>query len=166
MKKIIVTLWACAIFAIGAIAQTVDLQFAPTELKQVGPSPQAAAMTRYADAPVSYSLGLAQVSIPLYEIKSRSLTLPLSLSYNSSGVRVDEVSGPAGLNWNLEAGGVITRTVIGLPDETAAPGRAPPNLGRCSTRITITSNLYPKEMRTASGTCTLTVSVIIAAPSI
>lgn len=122
MKKIIVTLWACAIFAIGAIAQTVDLQFAPTELKQVGPSPQAAAMTRYADAPVSYSLGLAQVSIPLYEIKSRSLTLPLSLSYNSSGVRVDEVSGPAGLNWNLEAGGVITRTVIGLPDETAAPG--------------------------------------------
>ena len=119
MKKIIVTLWACAIFAIGALAQTVDLQFAPTELKQVGPSPQAAAMTRYADAPVSYSLGLAQVSIPLYEIKSRSLTLPLSLSYNSSGVRVDEVSGPAGLNWNLEAGGVITRTVIGLPDEEA-----------------------------------------------
>ena len=38
-------------------AQTVDLQFAPAQLKQVGPSPQAASMTRYADASVSYGLG-------------------------------------------------------------------------------------------------------------
>ena len=118
MKKIIALLWACLLFAAGVKAQnTVDLQFAPTSFKQVGPSPQAAAMTRYADTPVSYGLGLAQVSIPLYEVKSRSLTLPVSLSYDSSGVRVDAVSGPVGLNWALVSGGAITRTVIGYPDE-------------------------------------------------
>ena len=102
---------------VPSVAQTVDLQFAPAQLKQVGPSPQAASMTRYADASVSYGLGLAQVSIPLYEIKSRSLSLPISLSYDSSGVRVDAVSGPVGLNWTLAAGGAITRTVMGYPDE-------------------------------------------------
>ena len=118
MKKIIALLWACLLFAAGVKAQnTVDLQFAPTSFKQVGPSPQAAAVTRYADTPVSYGLGLAQVSIPLYEVKSRSLTLPVSLSYDSSGVRVDAVSGPVGLNWALVSGGAITRTVIGYPDE-------------------------------------------------
>ena len=96
---------------------TIDLQFASNEVKVIGPSPQAAAMTRYADYPVSYCLGQADISIPLYEVKSRSLSLPISLSYNSSGVRVDDISGTAGLNWSLEAGGVITRTISGLPDE-------------------------------------------------
>ena len=116
-------MWACLLFAAGVKAQnTVDLQFASQETKLIGPSPEAAAMTRYADTPVSYCLGLAQVSIPLYEVKSRSLSLPISLSYDSSGVRVDAVSGPAGLNWTLEAGGVITRTVAGLPDESVGWG--------------------------------------------
>ena len=115
MKKSLTFLWACMLFVTTVHAQTVDLQFASQETKLIGPSPEAAAMTRYADTPVSYCLGIAQVSIPLYEIKSRSLTLPISLSYDASGVRVDAVSGPVGLNWTLEAGGVITRTVAGIP---------------------------------------------------
>ena len=95
---------------------TVDLRFAPTETKMIGPAPAAAGATRYADYNVTYGLGLVDVSIPLYEIKSRSLTLPISLSYDSGGVRVDDISGPVGLGWTLEAGGVITRTVMGLDD--------------------------------------------------
>jgi hypothetical protein len=121
MKKIIAFLWACAVFATVASAQyqsqTVDLQFASRETKLIGPSPQAAAMARYADFPVSYCLGQAEVTIPLYVIRSRSLNIPVYLSYDTSGVKVDEVSGPVGLNWILHAGGVVTRTVAGLPDE-------------------------------------------------
>ena len=98
---------------------TVDVRFAPAEMKMVGASPAAAGATRYADYYVSYGLGLADISIPLYEVKSHSLTLPISLSYDSGGIRVDDVSGPAGLGWTLEAGGVITRTVMGLDDNTA-----------------------------------------------
>ena len=100
----------------GETRATVDLRFAPTETKMIGPSPSAAGATKYGDYGVSYALGLVDVSIPLYEIKSRSLTLPISLTYDSGGVRVDDVSGPAGLGWTLEAGGVITRTVIGRDD--------------------------------------------------
>ena len=131
MKKMFSLLWTCAVCAAtlicapGSLAQgsgQVDLQFASQETKLIGPSPEAAAMTRYADYLVSYALGQAEVSIPLYEIKSRSLTLPITLQYNTSGVRVDEISGIAGLNWTLQAGGVITRTVVGIPDESSYYG--------------------------------------------
>ena len=119
MKRIIVLLFCHIVFAASASALQVDLQFASQETKLIGPSPQASSMTRYADYPVSYCLGQAEVSVPLYEIKSRSLALPISLQYNTSGVRVDEVSGIVGLNWSLNAGGVITRTVVGIPDEAS-----------------------------------------------
>ena len=101
---------------------TVDLRFAPTETKMIGPAPAAAGATRYADYNVTYGLGLVDVSLPLYEIKSRTLTLPISLSYDSGGVRVDDVSGPVGLGWTLEAGGVITRTINGRNDTIGGLG--------------------------------------------
>ena len=94
----------------------VDVTFAPADVKMIQAPPAAAQATRYADFPVSYGLGLVDVSIPLYTIQSRSLTLPVYLSYNPGGVRVEEVSGPAGLGWTLEASGVITRTINGIVD--------------------------------------------------
>ena len=102
----------------GQTRSEVDLSFAPTEMKMVGPSPEAARATKYSDYPVSYGLGLVDVNIPLYEVKSHSLTLPISLSYDSGGIRVDDFSGPVGLGWTLEAGGVITRSVSGEEDES------------------------------------------------
>ena len=64
----------------GQTRTTVDMRFAPAEMKMVGPSPEAARATKYADFPVSYGLGLVDVNIPLYLVKSHSLTLPRSLS--------------------------------------------------------------------------------------
>ena len=103
----------------GQTRSMVDVTFAPAEMKMVGASPAAAGATKYSDYSVSYGLGLADISIPLYEVKSHSLTLPISLSYDSGGIRVDDISGPAGLGWTLEAGGVITRTVTGLEDQSS-----------------------------------------------
>lgn len=102
----------------GQTRSEVDLSFAPTEMKMVGPSPEAARATKYSDYPVSYGLGLVDVSIPLYVVKSHSLSLPISLCYDSGGIRVDDFSGPVGLGWTLEAGGVITRSVSGEEDES------------------------------------------------
>ena len=95
----------------------VDVTFAPAEVKMIPAPPAAAQATKYADVPVTYGLGLVDVTIPLYTVQSRTLSLPIYLSYDSGGVRVEDVSGPVGLGWTLEAGGVITRTVNGYADE-------------------------------------------------
>ena len=45
----------------------VDVTFAPAEVKTIPAPPAAAQATRYADFPVSYGLGLVDISIPLYK---------------------------------------------------------------------------------------------------
>jgi hypothetical protein len=76
----------------------------------MGASPEAAKMTRYADTPVSNAYGQAEIGIPIFTVQSRSLKLPIALSYDSSGIKPEEISGIVGLGWSLQAGGVITRT--------------------------------------------------------
>ena len=81
------------------------------------PSPTAASLGRVADIPVSLYTGSPNISIPLGSLNGRMLTVPVSISYSSTGVKVEEIPGWVGLGWNLNAGGVITRSMRGLPDE-------------------------------------------------
>jgi len=66
---------------------------------------------------VNKSTGTATVSIPLYTVQSGSLSLPISLDYNAVGVKVTDLESSAGIGWNLNAGGAITRVLRGLPDD-------------------------------------------------
>jgi hypothetical protein len=61
--------------------------------------------------------GTAIVNIPLYAITNGGASLPMTLSYNASGVRPTDAESSAGMGWNLNAGGAITREVHGLPDD-------------------------------------------------
>lgn len=80
-------------------------------------SPNAAALGKFGDIPITYHTGTPEISIPIYTVTQGSLSLPISLSYHSSGVRVAELSSWVGLGWSLNAGGMITRTVHGGPDD-------------------------------------------------
>lgn len=80
------------------------------------PSPQAAALARYGEYPVSLATGVPEIKIPLYEIKLGNYTLPISISYHASGIKVDDVASTVGLGWVLNAGGAISRTIVGAPD--------------------------------------------------
>ncbi len=82
----------------------------------IPPSPQASSLMRYLDYPVSNATGLPEINIPLYEIKSGQLSVPISLSYHSSGRRVYDKTGAVGIGWTLNAGGMISRTIYGDPD--------------------------------------------------
>lgn len=82
----------------------------------VPPSPEAASLGKYGDIPVSTYTGVPNISIPIYEIRARELTVPISLSYHSSGLRASEEASWVGLGWALNAGGVITRSVMGKDD--------------------------------------------------
>lgn len=66
--------------------------------------------------PINLYTGKVDVKVPIYEIKSGNITIPISLDYDTSGNKVDELSSRVGLGWTLNAGGSIAHVVKGLPD--------------------------------------------------
>lgn len=86
-------------------------------VKVIPPSPEAASLGKYGEVPVGLFTGIPQISIPLYSLSEGSMTIPVTLSYHSGGVRVSELASSTGLGWSLNAGGVITRSVRGKRDE-------------------------------------------------
>ncbi len=82
----------------------------------IPPSPEAAELGKYGNVPVSLFSGTPQINIPIFEAKVGGISLPISLSYNASGFKPEELASWVGLNWSLNAGGIITRSVIGNPD--------------------------------------------------
>lgn len=80
-------------------------------------APTTAAFTRYGDIPVDLSTGVTAISIPIYTLSENGISVPISISYHASGIKVSDVAGQVGLGWTLNAGGVITRTALGLKDE-------------------------------------------------
>ncbi len=93
----------------GAYAQEVPTIFPA--------SPEAATLGKYGDIPINLSTGRINYAIPIYSIQESGYTLPINLSYNYSGLMIDDIPGCTGLGWSLNAGGLITRQVRGRPDE-------------------------------------------------
>lgn len=65
---------------------------------------------------VEFSTGTVNVNIPLYEIKVHDIRVPVSISYSALGIKVGQEAGPAGMGWELNAGGKINLQVNGLED--------------------------------------------------
>lgn len=82
----------------------------------IPPAPTAAALGKYGDIPVSQYTGVPNISIPLYQIQSRDISVPISLNYHAGGIKVEEEASWVGLGWSLNAGGVVSRSVRGLDD--------------------------------------------------
>lgn len=87
------------------------------------PAPDASSLGKFAEFPVGYYTGLPQINVPIYVLKNGPIAVDVSLSYHASGIHVEEIASRVGLGWALNAGGVISRSVVGLPDDTNAPGR-------------------------------------------
>lgn len=107
MKYINILMFAFLIL----IGNQTNAQFGAPSI--IPPSPEAAAISRYGDVPVSLYTGTPQIEIPFYTLRCGSLTLPVSLSYFASGIKVEDYPTWAGIGWTLNAGGVITRTKRG-----------------------------------------------------
>jgi hypothetical protein len=92
--------------SIGLLAQEV-----------IQPGADAMELARLANTPVNYYTGTPSINIPLTQIGGNELNVPVNLSYNASGHRIQDIASSVGLGWNLSAGGLITRVVRGLPDD-------------------------------------------------
>jgi YD repeat-containing protein len=80
-------------------------------------SPNASGLGEYNSYPVNLSTGVPNIDVPLYTIQAGKLSLPLSISYHASGIKVDQDASFIGLGWALNAGGIITRIIKDKPDE-------------------------------------------------
>ncbi|MDX6183945.1 DUF5977 domain-containing protein [Flavobacterium sp. Fl-77] len=80
------------------------------------PTPEANSLMRYVDVPVNYSTGVTNYSIPIHTIKLKNLNIPITLTYQSSGLKPSEIASNVGLGWELNAGGKITQNVVGQND--------------------------------------------------
>ncbi|MBV7269782.1 hypothetical protein [Winogradskyella luteola] len=81
------------------------------------PSPTVATLMKFEEVDLNHYTGQPNISIPLFQKSIYGLNYNLALHYQSSGIRVNEQSGWVGKGWALETGGVISRSVVGLPDE-------------------------------------------------
>jgi YD repeat-containing protein len=84
--------------------------------KIIPPSPTAASLGNFGDIPIGYYTGTPDISVPLYEIKTKDLSVPITLSYDATGVRVAQDASWVGLNWSLSVGGLVSRVVRGKDD--------------------------------------------------
>ncbi|WP_188315984.1 RHS repeat domain-containing protein [Chitinophaga agrisoli] len=105
-----------------AFSQTTPNNLNPTFDNPAPPAPNAAAFAKFGNIPVGPATGIPQINVPIYQYagKNNGLSLAVSLDYHEGGVRVDEVASNIGLGWALNAGGVISRVMRGLPDESFA----------------------------------------------
>ncbi len=88
-------------------------------LLQLGPTaPDAAALWKFEDTPVNLSSGTTDISIPLITVAAKDFSFPITIAYNSSGIKVNEIATQVGLGWVLHAGGMLSKTIIGTNDET------------------------------------------------
>lgn len=90
--------------------------------KIIPASPEAFKLGSYGNIPVGLFTGSSNINIPLINYSIGNISLPVSLHYSSSGVKVDDTNGSLGLTWNLIAGGVITRSIRGIADEMETTG--------------------------------------------
>lgn len=118
MKKINVIVLLIILLHLQAWGQEEDvmeaLKYTPHQVK----SPEAAMIERYGYYPVDLSVGLTNISIPIYTIKTGQIEFPINLSYHMGGIKVDDIASWTGLGWILNASGSICRNVLGLPDES------------------------------------------------
>jgi len=105
-------------------AQTTPITLTPTFENVIPASPNASAITKSGNIPISQSTGIPQVGIPVYTWSGGNfgINMTISLDYHAGGIKVDEMASNVGLGWSLNAGGVVSRTVRGVYDELPGDG--------------------------------------------
>jgi YD repeat-containing protein len=71
-------------------------------------TPESEGMEQFGKIPVNELTGTPDISFPIYTLKSNFLTLPITLAYHATGIKVNQEASWVGLGWDLDAGGRIT----------------------------------------------------------
>lgn len=85
-------------------------------------SPEVKAFQSYNFLTPDLYTGRLNVSIPIFEVKSGGISVPISLSYNASGVKIDDYASNVGMGWNLNASGNVIRIIKDIEDNEIKEG--------------------------------------------
>jgi hypothetical protein len=81
------------------------------------PSPSASSLGVFGEFPEALPTGVPSINIPIYNVRYRSSSIPISLSYNVNLIKVDAHPDWVGLGWDISKGGSIHRVVNDKPDD-------------------------------------------------
>lgn len=85
-------------------------------IQQYAPTPQALSVVKGGQVNVNGNTGKMSLQVPVGEYSDRDFTIPISLDYSYDGFKPASPSGAAGLGWSLNAGGCISREIVGVDD--------------------------------------------------
>jgi len=136
MQRILLVLFFSAMIFAGYSQSNTD----PTQgyINVVTPrTPEAAGFEKYGKYDVNEFTGTANIAIPLYTLSSRHLSVPITLDYHPTGIRVSQEASWVGLGWDLMAGGKITVETKGSVDFAtgSVSGNAPSNTAKEMQRV-------------------------------
>lgn len=112
------TLVFALLISVKTEAQTLNV---PPPVINIPTSPEAAMISRFGNIPIGYYTGTTNISVPIYTVKEGDLAIPITLSYHSSGIKIDDQATWVGLGWNLDVEGEIVQEVRGKSDEYDQP---------------------------------------------
>ncbi len=120
MRKILAAVFILGASALNVYAQVPDnpTPWEPNEMEvqKIPPNPEVADLGKFGDLPVNAYNGTANVGVPIHSVPLDEISIPLSLSYNTGGIRVEQEASWVGLGWSLDPGITITRDINGFDD--------------------------------------------------
>ncbi|WP_312901903.1 hypothetical protein [Chryseobacterium taichungense] len=120
MKKLLIILFTSFIF-IGYAQLGAG---SDSQKKNILPFPTTAnayALDKVGKLPIDLFKGKANISIPIYNIKTENLNIPISISYNTGGIKLNELAGIVGLGWALNIPSNVTQNIFDKDDKYFSP---------------------------------------------
>jgi len=119
MKKRNILLLLCVLLTTFIAAQINNNGIQPKQLVPFPTSAESYSLSKVEKVPIDYFRGKANISIPIYTISVDGINIPISLSYNTGGIKLNEVSSSVGLGWALNIPGTISQNMVGSDDLTS-----------------------------------------------
>lgn len=114
MKKIILTITSLSyLVCFGQnYSNTTDAPY-----NVIPPAPESFYKSQFGNTDINDFRGEPMVNIPLFSINHGGIPFGLDLKYIKAGVKVNDIPNSTGINWVLNTGGIITRTIHDIADE-------------------------------------------------
>ena len=80
-------------------------------------TPNASTFTKYGGTTLNLSKGIPNISVPIYNLTLDGVTIPISISYDASGIKTNDLATAVGLKWRLNVGGGVFRSINNMADD-------------------------------------------------